>query len=239
MLPKLSLPSYTTTLPSTGQVITFRPFVVREEKLLLMAAESKDTASMAKAMQQVVQDCLLTEGIRVERLPFFDVEYLFLMLRAKSVGEKVKLGYRHKDNRNAAGQECKATYETEIDLEQLAVPVPDPKLADIPLPGGLTMRLRYPTLNEFVELDSGKPTAARAFDLLAVCLASVYGPEENYAVESREEARAWVEQLPHAATVKLNAFFLGMPTVTHTIQYACPGCKEPIVKVLKGTRDFF
>ena len=145
--PKLSIPQFTTNLPSSGQEVLYRAFVVREEKILLMAAEAKDQKSMITAIKQVLQACIIAPiELKVDKLAFFDIEYLFLQVRAKSIGETVKLAFKHKEGIRRTGESCEISNEVEINLETLNPPVPTNEYSAITLSPTMSLELRYPTL---------------------------------------------------------------------------------------------
>lgn len=241
-LPKLMIPQFTTVIPSTEQEIQFRAFTVREEKILLIAAEAKDMKSMSIAIKQVLQNCIITPNVKVELMPFFDVEYLFLQIRAKSVGETVKPSFHHVANLNRQGVKCEVTSECEINLEQIAIPKPQKDLSIIELDASLKMQMRYPTLDEMLVVmptETTKPDSSKAFDLLTTCFVNVFDGNTVHTPDNKREAAAFIESLSHNMTKKINHFFEKMPTVEHTLSYTCTGCGQEDTVTLKGLKDFF
>ena len=163
-LPKIATPSYELELPSTGQTITYRPFLVKEEKLLVIALESEDTKQITNAIKAVIRACVLTKGVKVETLPTFDIEYLFLNIRGKSVGEDLDVKLI-----------CPDDNETEVDviisLDDIQIQKPEGHTNQIKLDNNLMMELKYPSLNEFIKNnfdpnDTSKNPMDQSFDLI-------------------------------------------------------------------------
>ena len=171
-LPKIATPSYELELPSTGQIITYRPFLVKEEKLLVIALESEDTKQITNAIKAVIRACVLTKGIKVETLPTFDIEYLFLNIRGKSVGEDLDVKLI-----------CPDDNETEVDitisLDDIQIQKPEGHSNQIKLDNNLMMELKYPSLNEFIKNnfdpnDISKNPMDQSFDLIGSCINKIY-----------------------------------------------------------------
>lgn len=241
-LPKLSSPQFITTLPSTGQEIHYRAFVVREEKILLMASESKDPKSVSSAILQVLQTCIQTENVKVDQLPFFDVEYLFLKVRARSVGETTKLSFKHIDGKNRAGDACLEITEVSVNLDEVAPPQVTKEQHILSISPTMQMVLRYPTLNEILLLTGDQKTSidpTKIFDLLAGCLMQVIDGDEVFMPDTRREALQFIESLPHAMMESLNVFFNNVPTLTTSVTYTCEKCQQQDTVVLSGMKDFF
>ena len=170
-LPKISAPRFGLTLPSNGKRISFRPFLVKEEKMLLMAAQSEDMLDMIDAVKDVISSCLINpdENIDVEKLPYFDLEYLFLNIRAKSIGEVVKLEYRHTGGVNYQGIKCEAVTPVEVNLETVNVIKEDDHTKTIQLDDNLGLELRHPTVTDVRMVSEG----ADEIEMLAKCIVSV------------------------------------------------------------------
>lgn len=242
-LPRLSIPQFSTTLPSTGKEVVYRAFVVREEKILLMAAEAKDQKSMVTAIKQVLQACIISPAdLKIDKLAFFDIEYLFLQVRAKSIGETVKLAFKHKDGKRRTGELCDTSVEIEINLEALSPPIPTSDFSTITLSPTMTLELRYPTLDEIIAISSdkgGPENPNKIFDLLAACIVRVVDGDEVHIPDTRKEALQFIESLPHQFTQSINAFIEHMPTVSLDINYVCTGCGDTETIALRGLKDFF
>jgi len=234
-LPKISAPTFTTTIPSNGREITYRPFLVKEEKNLLVAMESKDPEHMTRAMIEMISGCILTEDINIEKLPAFDIEYLFLKVRGKSVSEKVNLSYRHKDGVNYKGEPCDAVTDVEVDLDQVKVKFSKGGLHEIKLTDKLSMKMRYPTLadikNSSDELDE--------LDMIARCIECVYDDEEVYEPDDLNDAKAFLGSLNSQQFANIATFFNNMPSLSHEVTYTCQKCGQVDTITLKGISDFF
>ena len=143
-LPKIATPTYELELPSTGQSIKYRPFLVKEEKVLVIALESEDTKQITTAIKSVISNCILTRGVKVDQLPTFDIEYLFLNIRARSVGETIKLLVNCPDD----GGQTQVTVE--VDISQVQVIKDDSHSTDINIDGNYKLRMKYPSLDQFI-----------------------------------------------------------------------------------------
>ena len=176
-LPKISTPTYELELPSTGKTIKFRPFLVKEEKLLVLALESNDTKEITNAIKAVLKDCIQTRGIKVESLPTFDIEYLFLNIRGKSVGEEIEVSILCPDD----GE----TYaEVQINIDDINVLKDSKHSNKIKIDDELMMEMRYPSLNEFIKNNFDFETTNQvdqSFDLIASCVDKIYSEDEVWA----------------------------------------------------------
>jgi len=246
-LPKLaSIPTFTCQLPSTSKEVTFRPFTVKEEKVLLMAAEAKDLRSIADAMVNVVKACVLQNDIRAEKLTSFDIEYLFIKIRSKSVGESITLGYKHRDGKRKDGQPCDKTTMVKINYDDITPPIVDPKKQIIMLSDTMGMKLRYLTLHEMVKtLGGANPDAAtkeisvpQAFELMSLSLESVFEGDSVFYPDSLKEAAAFIESIGAEKIKEMVTFFDNIPKVEFTIPYTCE-CGQQEEVTLSGIRDFF
>lgn len=235
-LPRVASPKFTIKLPSNSREIRFRPFVVKEEKILLMAMESKDTKSMMDAMIDVASACVDEPEFDVSKLPYFDVEYLFLNLRAKSVGEKAKLQYRHSQGMNYAGVKCEEVTPVEVDLESVSVDVAKRPPTKFKINDKYGIQLRYPTLADVSALSTNEKTE---IDLIARCIELVYDDSEVYEPDDLSDARAFVESLSSSEFKAISNFFENMPKLRHTVKYKCKGCGQEDSVDLEGIADFF
>lgn len=233
-LPKISTPTFTTIIPSNKMEVTYRPFLVKEEKNLLIAMESKDQSDMQRAMIDMISSCILTEGVNIDKLPSFDLEYLFLKVRSKSISEKVSLGYRHKDGINYKGEPCDAVTDVEINLDDVEVKFSDKHMTTIKLDDRLTLKMRYPTI---ADLKSGEDI--NEFDMVARCIESVYDDEEVYEPDDLDDAKTFLGSLSNQQFAKVAEFFSTMPTLSHTVTYTCKKCGQVDTIELKGVSDFF
>jgi hypothetical protein len=230
----VSLPTYTTTIPSTGKEVSFRPFVVKEEKILLIALESKNDEQILSAMKSVFESCF-KEKLNIDEMPYFDVEYLFIKLRMKSMGEVVEIMVRD--------PETKEKYDTEMKLENIKVLNLD-TIKDnfnIKLNDNLGVMMKYPSLKEFTLLaDENTPKTELIFNFLAKSIEKIYTKDE--VIETKEkslaEVKSFLENLPKDMFAKIATFFNKMPTVVYEDEYTTPrGNTIPIF--IKDFRNFF
>ena len=175
-LPKIATPSYELELPSTGKTIQYRPFLVKEEKLLVIALESEDIKQITNAIKAVIKSCVLTKGIKVETLPTFDIEYLFLNIRGKSVGEDISVNLTCPDDNQTQ-------VTVDVNLDDIKVEKSDDHTNQIKLDTNLMMELKYPSLNEFIKNnfdpnDTSKNPMEQSFDLVGSCIDKIYNEDE-------------------------------------------------------------
>jgi hypothetical protein len=230
----VSLPTYTTTIPSTGKKVSFRPFVVKEEKVLLIALESKNNEQILNAIKSVIESCFI-EKLNVDEMPYFDVEYLFIQLRMKSMGEVAEIIVRD--------PETKEKFETEMRLENVKVLnlLQDKKNFDIKLSDNLGVLMKYPSLKEFSELsDENTPKTELIFNFLSRSIDKIYTKDE--VIETKEksiqEIKSFLESLPKDMFSKIATFFNNMPTVVYEDEYTTPNGKT-INIFIKDFRNFF
>jgi hypothetical protein len=234
-LPKLASPRFAVELPSTGQRVSFRPFLVKEEKALLMAATSNDQNSMIDAVKDVLAACVLDESVNVSTLPFFDLEYLFLNLRAKSVGEVVKLEYRHTGGVNYSGIACEEITPVEINLERVKVVKDNKHTNKIQITDSLGVVMRYPTISDIKLVNEG----ADELKMIAKCIVSVYDDENIYEPDNLQDAVDFIDSLNTQQFAKIMEFIATMPKLKHSFTYKCKGCGQEDTVTLEGLSDFF
>jgi hypothetical protein len=234
-LPKLATPRFSLELPSNGQRISFRPFLVKEEKALLMATQSEDMLDMIETVKDVIASCVLDPDVKIESLPYFDLEYIFLNIRAKSIGEIVKLEYRHTGGKNYQGIECEAVTPVEINLEQVKVIKNEKHTNKIKLDDRLGIEMRYPTITDIKTISEG----ANEIDMLAKCILSVYDDENVYEPDNLQDSIEFIESLNNTQFAKIMEFIDTMPKLKHTFSYKCKGCGQEDTVTLEGMADFF
>jgi hypothetical protein len=230
-LPKIDLPILTTTLPSTNKKVSYRPFTVKEEKILLMAATGE--GDEIDSATQIINNCVLEDDFDIRKLPFFDFEYIFLMIRAKSVGEEVKLKYQHNEN------DCNGVTEVSVDLNSVKLDKPSQD-GKINLSDNFGIKLRYPSITEVAEYENKNLT--HVFDLVQNLVEYVYDSEKIYQKDEdfdNEELKQWIESLTKEQSDKLLDFVKTMPRVSHRFSFKCKSCKEKVDINLKGLKDFF
>ena len=236
-LPKISTPTYDLELPSTGKKIKYRPFLVREEKILILALESEDEKQIANAVKTTLKDCIQTRGIKVENLPTFDIEYLFLNIRGKSVGEAVDLIVTCPDD-------GKTTVPIKIYIDEINVEKEDGHTPDINLDGNLTLRMKYPSLEQFVTSNFSFDDAQdldKSFEVIASCIDVIFNEEEAWSTSdvTKKELLTWMDGLNSSQFKKIEEFFTSMPKLRHTIKVTNPETKVESEIVLEGLQSFF
>ena len=236
-LPKISTPTYEMVLPSSNKKIKYRPFLVKEEKVLILAMESQDTATVANAVKDVLKNCILSRGIKVEKLSTFDIEYLFLNIRGKSVGEAIEVMVTCPDD-------GKTQVPTSINIDEIKVIIDDDHQRDIKLDDTYSLRMRYPSLDEFVKNNfatASDISVDDTFDLIASCVDQVYSEEESWAAAdcTQKELTQFVESLNSNQFKEVEKFFDTMPKLTHTVKVINPNTKKENEVVLEGLQNFF
>ena len=237
-LPKLKVPTYTLKLPSTGKVIKFRPFLVKEEKILMMAAESEDQVAILNAVKQIANNCLFGQ-LDIDNLPIFDLEYIFLRIRAKSVGEEVTFNYRHIDGINNKKEECSHVQEIKLNLEEVEVEQNPLHEKNIKLTDTIGLVLSYPkmTMMEGVDLSN----AQEGFELIAKSIEMIYDGDKTYETTdySEQEMDDFLSSLTQEQFLKITHFFETMPKLRHTFQYKCDKCEQEETVTIEGLESFF
>ena len=236
-LPKISTPTYEMVLPSSNKKIKYRPFLVKEEKVLILAMESQDTATVANAVNDVLKNCILSRGIKVEKLSTFDIEYLFLNIRGKSVGEAIEVMVTCPDD-------GKTQVPTSINIDEIKVIIDDDHQKDIKLDDTYSLRMRYPSLDEFVKNNfatASDISVDDTFDLIASCVDQVYSEEESWAAAdcTQKELTQFVESLNSNQFKEVEKFFDTMPKLSHTVKVINPNTKKENEVVLEGLQNFF
>lgn len=243
-LPTIVTPRYSFELPSTGKQISFRPFLVKEEKILLMALESNDPLEAVRATKKAIENCC--EGIDdVDTLPVFDIEFILLQLRAKSVGEVVEPTIKC--------PACGGNITLKIDLTKVKVQRTPGHNNKIPLTNTIGLIMKYPNYEMLQGAKvSEKPTAIETLSLMLKCIDFIYDDKQQYKVseQSSEELQVFVDQLTQAHFVKIQEFFSTMPRVEHIVSYTCDDkakkegeskepCGHKATLVLGNLQDFF
>tara|TARA_Y100001938_G_scaffold67203_1_gene93290 strand:- start:33 stop:758 length:726 start_codon:yes stop_codon:yes gene_type:complete len=238
-LPTLTTPTYELKLPSTGKKIKYRPFLVKEEKILIIALETRDQGEMTNAVKDVLKKCILTRGVKVDNLPTFDIEFIFLNIRAKSIGEDIKLTVTCPDDRETQ-------VSTTIYVDEIQVVKPKDHTTDIILEKDLTLRMKYPSLNQFIESnfdvnDSSEDVVDKTFQVVADCIDTVFNKEESWDSTdySPQERLDFIKQLSSKQYKEVERFFATMPKLSHTIEVVNPNTKKKSSIVLEGLADFF
>ncbi len=238
-LPKIATPSYELELPSTGKTIQYRPFLVKEEKLLVIALESQDTKQITNAIKAVIRSCILTKSVKVEELPTFDIEYLFLNIRGKSVGEDI-------DVKIICPDDEETEVSVNINLDDIQIKKSEDHSNKISLDKNLMMELKYPSLNEFVKSnfdpnDTNRSAMDQSFDLISTCIDKIYNEDEVWVAGdcTKKEIKDFLESMNSAQFKQIEKFFETMPKLSHTIKVKNPKTKVESEVVLEGLASFF
>ena len=237
-LPKISTPVYELQLPSNGKKIKYRPFLVREEKVLILALEGGDNKSITNAVKKILKDCISTRGVKIEELPTFDIEYLFLNIRGKSVGEALDLIVTCPDDN-------KTTVPVKVYIDEIGIKINDQHKKDIVLDSNLILRMKYPSMNEFIannfEISGDVDQLDQSFDIIASCIDMVYNDEESWAASdcTKKELKEWLQDLNSKQFKELETFFETMPKLSHTLKVTNPNTKVESEIVLEGLASFF
>ena len=236
-LPKIATPTYSLVLPSTEKEINYRPFLVKEEKLLVLALESEDTKQITTAIKAVIKSCIQTKGIKVELLPTFDIEYLFLNIRGKSVGESLDVNIICPDD-------GKTNVPVTIDLDDIKVVKTEGHSNKVELDKTLMMELKYPSLDEFIKNNfdfKDENAMEQSFKLIASSIDKIYNEEEVWVAAdcTKKEINEFLESMNSQQFKKIEEFFTTMPKLSHTIKVTNPNTKVESEVVLEGLASFF
>jgi hypothetical protein len=238
-LPTISTPTYELTLPSSGKTVKYRPFLVKEEKILILALESQDPKQITTAIKQVLKACVTARGIKIETLPTFDIEYLFLNVRGKSVSESVELVI-------TCGDDGETQVPVSIFIDEIeVVKSPDHK-KDIQIDDHITIQMKYPSMDEFVKnnfvVDGDDVSQVeQSFEVIAACIDQIYTEEDAWSSSdlTKKELVTWIEGLTSSQFKQIEQFFETMPKLSHTIEVMNPNTQKKNTVVLEGLTSFF
>ena len=234
-LPKLTTPIYELVVPSTDEKIKYRPFLVREEKILLIAMESGASEDIVQAVKSIVEECTFNK-LNLGDMPMFDVEYLFLNIRAKSVGEISNL-------RLLCPDDSETYTEVEVNLSEVIVQVEKEHTNKIELTDEMGIYMKYPTIDSFVKTGITEVTATNMLDVITTCVAQIYDKkgEEVFDAkdQTKEELIEFIEQLNTKQFAELQKFFDTMPKLKHVVKIENPKTKVKSDILLQGLSDFF
>ena len=238
-LPTIETPTYELKLHSSNKKIKYRPFLVKEEKILILALDSKNESEITNAVKDVLKKCILTKGVDVDKLPTFDIEYIFLNIRAKSIGEDINMIVTCPDDR-------KTEVDVTVYVDEIKVIKSKEHVKDINLDKDMTLRMKYPSLNQFIETnfdteEESQTTVDKTFQLIADCMDTVYTKEDAWESKdySPNERLEFIEQLSSKQFKQVEKFFATMPKLSHTIEVTNPNTKKKSSIVLEGLADFF
>ena len=236
-LPKIATPTYELEIPSSKKTIKYRPFLVKEEKILIIAMESEDPKQIAEALKTVIGNCILTRGIKVDNLSIFDIEYLFLNIRGKSVGEDVDVLLTCPDDGTTQ-------VPVSINLDEIKVNVKPEHTTDIKLDDSLILRMKYPSMSEFVKnnfSNEGGMSVDDTFTMISSCIEQIYNEEESWAAadSTKKELTEFLEQLTSQQFKEVEKFFETMPKLSHTVKIKNSNTGVESEVVLEGLSSFF
>jgi len=237
-LPKINTPTYEMELPSSGKKIKYRPFLVKEEKILLIALETEDMKQISDGLIQILNNCIITRGIKVQSLATFDIEYLFLNVRARSVGETVEIQLSCPDD-------GETTVDVEIDIDLIKVQKSKEHKNIIKLDDAYSMKLRYPSFEQFIgnnfEINDNVSDVTKSLDMITSCIEMVYDKEESWSASecSKKELTEFVDQLNSKQFKEIEKFFETMPKLSHTVKVKNPNTNVESEVVLEGLASFF
>jgi len=231
-LPKIDVATFEMKLPSNGQKIRYRPFLVKEEKILLIAAESKDNDQILLAMDQVISNCLI-DKIDIEDVPSFDIEYIFLKLREKSMGEVIKV--------NVIDPDTNKKFQVDVDLNKVIVKRSTKHETRLKLSDSLFVEMKYPNMRTILSVDPTKPLVENGFNLIINCINKIYDKESEYKASdySKAELQEFVEQFTQDMYEKLSNFFDTMPSIYYETEAVSPFTQKKVKVVLDKFVDFF
>jgi hypothetical protein len=236
-LPKISTPTYELELPSTGETIQYRPFLVKEEKLLVIALESEDTKQITTAIKTVIKNCIITKNIKVESLPTFDIEYLFLNIRGKSVGEELEVNVICPDDEETQ-------VAVKINLDDIQVQKNEEHSNRIKVDQNIMMEMKYPSLDQFIKSNfdfDNKNAMDQSFDLIGSCIDKIYTEDEVWSTSdvTKKELSDFLESMNSSQFKDIEKFFDTMPKLSHIIKVTNPKTKVESEVVLEGLASFF
>ena len=236
-LPKISTPTYELELPSTEETILYRPFLVKEEKLLVIALESEDTKQITTAIKTVIKNCIITKNIKVETLPTFDIEFLFLNIRGKSVGEQVDVNIICPDDNET-------NVSISINLDDIKVQKNEEHTNKIKVDPTIMMEMKYPSLEQFIKnnFDFNNQNAMdQSFDLIASCIGKIYTEDEVWSTSdvTKKEVTEFLESMNSSQFKDIEKFFETMPKLSHTIKVKNPKTEVESEVFLEGLASFF
>jgi len=235
-LPKVNTPTYELVLPSSGKKIKYRPFLVREEKILIMALETEDVKQITDAVIEILNSCIISKGIDFKKLATFDIEYLFLNVRSKSVGETVEINVTCPDDN-------KTSVAMTIDIDSIKIKKDKKHKDTIKLDDSLSLKLKYPSMDQFIEnnFEASGNEVKNTIDMITSCIDTIYNEEEswNASEQTKKELEDFVDQLNTKQFKNIEEFFATMPKLTHSIKVKNPNTGVESTVILEGLASFF
>jgi len=234
-LPLLNVAKYDLKLPSSGEKIQYRPFLVKEEKVLLQAMEGQDEKEILQALKDILTQCVYTENFNVNNIAMVDLEYVFLKMRSKAVGDTSNIAFKHKPG------ECDEVIKIEIDLSKIEVTKNKNQSDLVDITDEIKVRMRAPSVKMLSNIDGGKNQIDVAFNTIRDCITEIYSNEDLFSVQDHTTAEIddFINSLSSVQFAKLRDFFDNLPTLKHDIKYTCPKCNETETHTLQGVSSFF
>lgn len=231
-LPQLNVPKYELTVPSTGEKIKYRPYLVKEEKVLMIALESQDETQLINALKDLVNSC--TEGaVNINKMPMFDLEYMFIKIRTKAVGESTTI--------KVPCESCEAQVKVEVDMDT-GLKVSEGRDKKIPLTDDTGLIMKYPSVNDFYDVTQSKDSDIdKVFKLIIRSIDTIYSGDEVFdtSTHSEKELISFIESLNSAQFLIVKDFFDNMPQAAIDVEYKCQSCGHEHKMELKGMSNFF
>ena len=237
-LPKVNTPTYELVLPSSGRKIKYRPFLVREEKILIMALETEDVKQITNAVVEILNNCILTRGTKIEKMSTFNIEYLFLNVRSKSVGETIDVNIICPDDN-------KTSVQMTIDLDHIKIKKDKTHKDTIKIDDALSMKMKYPSMDQFIETNFDSNTQGddikTTLDMIVSCIDTIYTEDESWsgADSTKKELTDFVEQLNSKQFKAIETFFTTMPKLSHKVKVKNPNTGVESEVLLEGLAAFF
>lgn len=234
-LPKLVTPEFTVVIPSTKETIKIRPFLVKEEKVLYMALEGQDAKEIENAILNVLEECIKTPGINIRKLPSYDVEYLFLQLRGKSVGERISMRMTHQNS-----EECKHATDVSFDVNEITVEFNEAHTNKVNIGGGFGIKFKDPSLSDLVNgtIDMNDEYEM-VTSVISNCVETIYDENNVYDDFTIEEVKEFLNDMTQEQFNKMREFFDTLPRLRKEIAWTCSGCGKEDSVVVEGLQNFF
>ena len=245
-LPVIDTPTFEMNLLSIKNTIKYRPFLVKEEKLLLMAMEGGDQTEIIRTSKQIINNCILSENVDADKLPLFDLQMALLNIRSKSVGEEIEIVMRHFEGKNSNKEDCDGQSNVKIHLSDLKLTTHDDHSKHVKLTDKISIDMKYPTMslyNRMSAMDNVEDasTVSELFNIIIECIDNIYSGDEIFSADdhTKEEMDDFVNSLSSDQFEKLKTFFNTMPALLYDVQYTCPKCNCEEKQTLNGVADFF
>jgi hypothetical protein len=244
-LPVIDTPTFKMNLLSIKDPITYRPFLVKEEKLLLMAMEAGDEEDVVNTSKQIINNCILSENVNANKLPLFDLQMALLKIRSKSVGEEIEILMKHAEGKNSNGEDCDGESKIKVNLSELKITTHDNHSKLIKLTDTISIDMKYPTMDVYTSMaqinESEASTVGELFGIITECIDNIYSGDEVFSANdhTKEEMNDFINSLTSDQFEKLKTFFSTMPTLLHDIQFTCKKCNCQEKQTLNGVADFF